>query len=179
MLIRTDYELLIYTLPVRYPVIRLSTLVLAPPGLDTARLTGLLAFGEDCVLCVYELLNFQQGVIESYRYEITRCHPPFTESPLPEAPVYCDIGYAGKEKLYWYDSWPHPNDPTLASTHPHHKHIPPDIKHHRIPAPGLSFDRPNLPFLVGEIERDLLSGDQTPPFMHGFHNTANGDCRHS
>ncbi len=38
---------------------------------------------------------------------------------------------------------------------PHHKHIPPDIKHHRIPAPGLSFQQPNLPFLIEEIERDF------------------------
>ncbi len=39
------------------------------------------------------------------------------------------------------------------STHPHHKHIPPDIKHNRIPAPNLSFDAPNLPFLIQEVER--------------------------
>jgi hypothetical protein len=32
----------------------------------------------------------------------------------------------------------------------------PDIKHHRIPAPELSFTRPNLPFLIGEIERQVL-----------------------
>ena len=157
MLTRTDYELLVYTLPSRCPAICLSTLILAPPGLDTARLTGLVAFDDDLVLCVYELLNFQQGVIEAYRYEVTRCHPPFTTSPLPEAATYCDISYPGKEKLYWYDSWPHPHDLVLASTHPHHKHISPDIKHHRIPAAGLSFDRPNLPFLIAEIERELLS----------------------
>ncbi|MEN8215749.1 MAG: hypothetical protein ABFS56_05115 [Pseudomonadota bacterium] len=36
----------------------------------------------------------------------------------------------------------------LASTHPHHKHIPPDIKHNRIPAPILSFTHPNLPELT-------------------------------
>jgi len=157
MLTRTDYELLVYTLPSRYPAICLSTLVLAPPGLDTARLIGLVAFDPDLVLCVYELLNFQQGVIEAYRYEVTRCQPPFTTSPLPEAAAYCDINYPGKEKLYWYDSWPHPRDLNLASTHPHHKHISPDIKHHRVPAPGLSFDCPNLPFLIAEIERELLS----------------------
>lgn len=58
---------------------------------------------------------------------------------------------------YWYDPQPHPNDPALASTHPHHKHIPPEIKRHRIPAPGLGFDQPNLPFLIEEIERHLLS----------------------
>lgn len=44
----------------------------------------------------------------------------------------------------------------LASTHPHHKHIPPNIKRQRIPAPGLSFTHPNLPFLIGEIERQVL-----------------------
>lgn len=137
MLVRTQYEQFIYTLPVHYPSIRLSTLILSPPGLDTARLTGLVAFDDDCVLCVYELLNFQQGVIEAYRYEVSRCKPPFTISPLPEAVEYCRASYAGKEKLYWYDSWPHPNDPSLAASFPHHKHIPPSIKNHRIPAPDL------------------------------------------
>jgi hypothetical protein len=156
MLVRARYEQLVYTLPAHYPSIRLSTLVLAPPGLDTARLTGLVAFGDDCVLCVYELLNFQQGVIEAYRYEVSRCHPPFARSPLPEAAEYCRTGYPGKDPLYWYDSWPHPHDPTLAFTHPHHKHIPPNIKHHRVPAPDLSFTRPNLPFLIEEIERQVL-----------------------
>jgi hypothetical protein len=60
--------------------------------------------------------------------------------------------WLGSDKLYWYDSQPHPTDSALASTHPHHKHIPPDIKHHRIPALGLSFTAPNLPFLIAEIE---------------------------
>ena len=63
----------------------------------------------------------------------------------------------GGEKLYWYDPQPHSNDPTLTSTAPHHKHVPPDIKHHRIPAPGLSFDRANLPLLIEEVERIAAS----------------------
>jgi hypothetical protein len=76
-------------------------------------------------------------------------------------PVALD-GYAYEvwrddEKLYWYDSQPHPDRPELQATHPHHKHVPPDIKHNRIPAPGLSFKRPNLPFLVEEIEQDVLN----------------------
>jgi hypothetical protein len=61
----------------------------------------------------------------------------------------------GEQKLFWYDSQAHPNDPTLASTHPHYKHIPPDIKHNRIPAPGMSFSQPNLPLLIAEIEQML------------------------
>ena len=58
----------------------------------------------------------------------------------------------GSERLYWYDDFPHPHDPELASTFPHHKHVPPDIKHHRIPAPEMSFTQPNLLVLVREIE---------------------------
>ncbi len=156
MLDRKQYEELIYTLPTRYPSVRLSTLVLVPPGLNTARLTGLVTLGDDCVLCVYELLNFEQGVIEAYRYEVSRCFPPFAENPLPDAVEYCRVGYLAKEKLYWYDSWPHPNDSALAATFPHHKHVPPNIKRHRVLAPGLSFTHPNLPVLIAEIERDLL-----------------------
>ena len=40
-------------------------------------------------------------------------------------------------------------------TLPHHKHILPDIKHHRIPAPDMSFTHPNLPALIREIEELL------------------------
>ena len=54
--------------------------------------------------------------------------------------------------LYTLTSQPHPNDPALQSTHPHHKHIPPDVKHNRTPAPEMSFTRPNLPVLIWEIE---------------------------
>lgn len=56
------------------------------------------------------------------------------------------------DKIAWYDAQPHPNEPTLQSTYPHHKHVPPDIKHHRVPAPDMSFTRPNLPVLRAEIE---------------------------
>lgn len=90
MLTRQECERLIYYLPLLYPVVRISTLVLVPPSMDVAELKGLL------------------------------------------------------------------NSEALASTHPHHKHIPPDIKHNRIPAPSLGFTQPNLPFLIQEIEQTLL-----------------------
>jgi hypothetical protein len=77
-----------------------------------------------------EELDFDAGLITAYGYEV----------------------YQSGERLYWYDDFPHPEDATLASTHPHHKHVPPDIKHHRIPAPGISFEHPNLPLLIQEIE---------------------------
>jgi hypothetical protein len=77
-----------------------------------------------------EEVDFDAGLIISYGYEV----------------------YRGDERLYWYDDFPHPNDATLASTMPHHKHIPPDIKRHRVPAPIISFSQPNLPALIQEIE---------------------------
>ncbi|MGC9396878.1 MAG: toxin-antitoxin system TumE family protein, partial [Anaerolineae bacterium] len=114
-----------------------------------------LTFGNNVVLCVFEVLDFQQGVIVAYRYEVSLCRPPFIEKPLPDAETYCRAHYRDKDKLYWYDSWPHPNDKALAVTAPHHKHIHPDVKHHRIPAPGLSFTEPNLSFLIREVEQML------------------------
>ncbi len=81
-----------------------------------------------------EEIDFADGLITSYGYEV----------------------YRSEERLFWYDDFPHPEDPSLASTFPHHKHVPPNIKRNRIPAPGLSFDRPNLPLILDEIS-DLLS----------------------
>ena len=65
--------------------------------------------------------------------------------------------YRGEERLYWYDDFPHPNDQTLAPTFPHHKHIPPDGKRNRVPAPEISFTRPNLSVLLREIEERAKS----------------------
>jgi len=76
-----------------------------------------------------EELDFAAALITSYGYEV----------------------YRAGTRLYWYDDFPHPDDPTLASTFPHHKHVPPDIKRNRVPAPGIRFDRPNLEHLVLEI----------------------------
>ena len=59
-----------------------------------------------------------------------------------------------------HDPQPHSDDPSLASTFPHHKHVPPNIKRNRIPAPGISFTRPNLPFVIREIEQIVL-GEKT------------------
>lgn len=76
-----------------------------------------------------EEIDFDAHLIVSYGYEV----------------------YKGDERLYCYDDFPHPDDPHLASTFPHHKHIPPNIKHNRRPAELLGFDRPNLPAIIDEI----------------------------
>lgn len=134
---RREYEEYVYTLLLRHPVVKSSTLVVAQRGARVVSLTGELTFAAGYRLKIKERLTFDSGplVLESYGYEVWR----------------------NSEQLYWYDSQPHPDDPTLAATDPHHKHVPPDIKHHRVPAPSLSFTRPNLPALIQEIE-ELLAG---------------------
>ena len=150
------YQAFIYTLREHYPSIRRSTLVYISSGALFGRVEGILFFDQDIALCVQEFLNFELGVIEGYGYEASRVHISPYSPDFPAAAEYCRASYPHKDKLYWYDSFPHPNDPSLATTDPHHKHVLPNIKHHRIPAPELSFTRPNLPVLIAEIERDLL-----------------------
>jgi len=127
-----DYELFLYALTDQFPSVRRSTVTLIRHGATLARVTGELYFDGGVRLVVRERLVYHRlpVVIDWYGYEVCR----------------------GNEKLYWYDSQPHPSDPALQSTDPHHKHIPPDIKHHRIPAPEMSFTQPNLPKLIREIE---------------------------
>ena len=129
-----DYERFIYTLPEAFPSIRRSTLVVIHRGPALAEVTGTIEFDQDITLGVWEDLNLARHGIQAYSYWVDQ------ES----------------ERLYWYDPQPHPSEPSLANTHPHHKHIPPDIKRHRIPAPNIRFDRPNLPDLIREIEETLL-----------------------
>ena len=132
-----DYEELVYTLSQQFPSISYSTLVVVHRSARMAIVSGEIAFAKEHRLVVKERLTFDNGpiVLIRYGYEAWR----------------------GSEKLYWYDSQPHPADSDLATTHPHHKHIPPNIKHHRVPAPEISFTQPNLPFLIQEIEQ-LLRG---------------------
>ncbi len=59
--------------------------------------------------------------------------------------------YKGQHKITWYDPQPHPEDPNLAETFPHHKHVLPNIRKNRKPAPGISFGDLNLPTLIEEI----------------------------
>lgn len=136
-----EYEAFIYSLPRQFPIIGYSTLVIARRGAATATVRGEVAFSGGVRLGIVERLMLDDEVLKivSYGFE-----------------VWC-----GAEKLYWYDSQPHPDDTTLVSTHPHHKHVPPDIKHHRLPAPGLSFTPPNLLFLIDEIEQNLLNAPES------------------
>lgn len=135
-----DYELFVYGLLQQHPLLRRSTLVVVRLGPVTVIVRGEIEFPQGFRILVREQISFELGLGEiiDYGYEV----------------------WQGAEQLYWYDSQPHPNNPKLASTHPHHKHVPPDIKHNRIPAPGLSFLEPNLPFLIDEIMQMLSTHDE-------------------
>ena len=128
-----DYELFVYALQDDHPSIQMSTLTVIRQASDVATVEGEPFFRN----------GLRMRVLEVVRFDLT-------------PPRFARYGYEvwrGSQKLYWYDSQVHPNDPALAATEPHHKHIPPDIKHHRIPAPGLSFTRPNLLLLIEEAEK--------------------------
>jgi len=118
------------------PTVERSTVVVWSDSRYTGVAEGEVFFSNGIRLRLREELDFDTGLITSYGYEV----------------------YRGTERLYWYDDFPHPHDPELAATFPHHKHVPPDIKHTRVPAPEMSFTRPNLPVLIREIEE--LVGDR-------------------
>ncbi len=113
-----------------HPTVECSTVAVWSESPYTGIAEGEASFSNGIRLRIREELDFDAGLITAYGYEV----------------------YRRGERLYWYDDFPHPNDPDLASTFPHHKHVPPDIKHNRFPAPEMSFTRPNLPVLVREIE---------------------------
>lgn len=127
-----DYELYLYTIKDEYNFIQHSTLTFIRRGSSLARVSGELHFAQKIRLVIRERIIFDRlpAIIDWYGYEV----------------------WQGDKKLYWYDSQPHSNDPTLQSTHPHHKHIHPNIKHNRVPAPEMSFTQPNLSNLIKEIK---------------------------
>lgn len=112
------------------PGVSTSTVAVWSDSPYTGLAEGEVFFVNGLRMRIREEIDFDEGIITSYGYEV----------------------YRDDVRLYWYDDFPHPNDPNLASTMPHHKHVPPDIKHHRIPAPDMSFTRPNLPLLLREID---------------------------
>ena len=129
-----DYELFVYSLPGRFGQVAHSTLTVHQRGRYHAELAGEIHLHNGNRLSVYERLAWENDgplTVVGYSYEV----------------------WSGDRELYWYDSQPHPGDPSLAASHPHHKHVPPEIKHHRLPAPALSFDHPNMEFLIDEASR--------------------------
>ena len=126
---QAQYEQLIYALPQNHACVVSSSLRLYTTSRGTALVRGSIHFESGLELRVTEILDFVTGRISDYSYTVFR----------------------GTERIRWYDPQPHPEQRELESTFPHHYHMPPDIKHNRLPAAGISFAEPNLPKLVEEL----------------------------
>lgn len=123
---RAEYERMLYALPDTYPEILHSTVKLYTNSSTTCLVRGSVFLHNGLELRVFEYLDLTDGELLSYSYTV----------------------FQGDERIRWYDPHPHPKNTALATTLPHHLHEPPDIKHHRRPAPGISFTSPNLPTLI-------------------------------
>lgn len=123
------YEDFIYSLANQYPQIQFSTLVVKRYGSLVAEISGTIFFKNEVKLNIKELIDFRYCTIKTYSYEV----------------------FVQNKKQYWYDPQPHPNDQSLRENFPHHKHVPPEIKHNRIPAKQLSFNTENCTTLISEI----------------------------
>ncbi len=76
------------------PNVKLSTVAVWSDSPFTGIAEGEVLFTSGLRLRMREEVDFDAGVIISYGYEV----------------------YQGEERLYWYDDFPHPHEPTLAST---------------------------------------------------------------
>ena len=98
------------------PTITRSTVRVWSDSSHTGVAEGEVFFDRGFLLRIREELDFAAKLITAYGYE----------------------AYRSENRLFWYDDFPHPEIPELASTFPHHKHVAPDIRHNRLPAPGLT-----------------------------------------
>ena len=129
-----EYGSYLYSLKDKFPEISKSQINFYSIEPDLFLAKGVIEFHAEIKLTFHEVINFSKQRIVRYAYEV----------------------YQKSELLYFYDPQEHPEDSTLASTFPHHKHIHPNIKRNRQPAPDISFDDPNLLFLIQEIIDQLL-----------------------
>lgn len=123
-----EYERFVYGLQDATPEITIATLRLYSTSPLTAMLEGEITLQNGPLIRVLEVLDFKVNRIRNYSYAV----------------------YQDGVKIRWYDAQPHPENPELAATFPHHFHEEPDIKHNRRPAPGISFDAPNLLAVIAD-----------------------------
>lgn len=95
----------------------------------TAQVRGSIYLQNGLEIRVNEIIDFVAGHISDYDCTVFR----------------------GQERIRWYDLQPHPENPDLASTFPHHYHTPPDIKRNRQLASGISFTSSNFSTLVADM----------------------------
>jgi hypothetical protein len=120
------YERFLYALEQTYTEISSSSVHFYTTSRQSGQVRGIIWFHSGLELRVFELIDLVDGDILEYSYTV----------------------FHRGERIRWYDPQPHPENPDLAATFPHHRHEPPDIKHNRRPAPGISFETTNLVILI-------------------------------
>lgn len=125
---RIEYESLLYHILEDHPEVLSSTLHLYSTSALTAFVRGELILKNGIKLRIVEVLDFKQRKITEYSYTI----------------------YRGDMRIRWYDPQPHPENPALQPTFPHHFHTDPNIKHNRQPAYGISFEQSNVAQLIAD-----------------------------
>ncbi|MBV7335055.1 hypothetical protein KFU94_43830 [Chloroflexi bacterium TSY] len=130
----TAYAEFIYGLLTDRPSVESHTVAVYTVGQTIGIVRGEVRFHSGHRLRIFEQVDFLENRILKYSYE---------------------VAFDG-EKLWWYDPMPHPRISELQTNHPHHKHVPPDIKHNRILALEISFTRPNLSYLISEVENAAI-----------------------
>lgn len=128
---RPEYEALLYRIPTEYPEVASSTLHLYSTSALTAIVRGELRLQNDLQIRIVEVLDFKKRQIVTYSYTVLH----------------------SETRIRWYDPQPHPENPALQPTFPHHFHTEPDIKHNRQPAHGISFAHPNWAQLIADCAR--------------------------
>jgi len=136
---RSGYEQYLYALPETTPEVQTSSLRLFTTGRNVGICRGSVWFISGIELRVQEVIDLVDGEILDYSYTV----------------------FFSDERIRWYDPQPHPENEDLRTTYPHHRHEPPDIKHNRRPAPGISFQAPNLPTLI----QDCIELGKSFPIM--------------
>ncbi len=124
---RAEYEALVYAIAAEFPdAIVSSSLRVYSTAALTSNVEGQIEFVNGLILDVWEVIDFRNERIVDYSYDVS----------------------FRNEKVRYYDPQPHPEIESLKATFPHHRHEPPNIKQNRQPAPGISFNAPNLETLV-------------------------------
>lgn len=128
------YAAFVYGLRDQFPQIVRVRLSLYRRDAGRAALRGTIEFRSNIYLDVNEEIDLRAGRLLFYGYRVRH----------------------DQETLYWYDPQPHPEQASLHESFPHHRHEQPDVKHHRCPAPNLTFDSPNLAFVIREIVETVV-----------------------
>ncbi len=89
---------------------------------------------------------FSRSSYETLLYTLAECFPEVQESTLRLYPNSKTTAIIRGSVFF-------ENGLELAAIFPHHYHEEPGIKNNRKPAPGISFDAPNLPGLIEACRR--------------------------